>query len=205
MVYLQDQRGMDINRKWGTTYRVPATLVLICVMLPGKNFVTQSLLSWGWGFCQGECCWLWYHGGRSAAEFLREGMWAHRLHRCRFSPLSSSQRWCHCENYLKNTMMHQRSRFWLTKRIIASTTEYLGSGITKKGLCKAVILHIIVDQHLLASIDAAAMQFDKVVMGYVGYDTQLIQELLCSLPWLWGEHLDGNFLAVIQLSLHSLR
>jgi hypothetical protein len=24
------------------------------------------------------------------------------------------------------------------------------------------------------------------------------------LPWLWGEHLDGNFLAVTQLSLHSL-
>ena len=42
MVYLQDQRGMDINRKWGTTYRVPATLVLICVMLPGKNFANPK-------------------------------------------------------------------------------------------------------------------------------------------------------------------
>lgn len=40
------------------------------------------------------------------------------------------------------------------------TNENLGSGITKKGLCKAVVLHIGVDQHLLASIDAAAMQFD---------------------------------------------
>ena len=75
MVYLQHQRGMDINRKWATTYNVPATLVLICVMLPGKNFVTQSLLSWGWGFCQGECCLLWSHGGQLVAGFLREGMW----------------------------------------------------------------------------------------------------------------------------------
>jgi len=40
------------------------------------------------------------------------------------------------------------------------TTENLGSGITEKGLCKAVVLHVVVDQHLLASIDAAAMQFD---------------------------------------------
>lgn len=72
----------------------------------------------------------------------------------------------------------------LTEQTHRSTTEYLGSGITEKGLCKAVVLHVIVDQHLLASIEAAAMQFDKVVMGYVGYDTQLIQELLCSLPRL---------------------
>ena len=37
-------------------------------------------------------------------------------------------------------------------------TGNLGSGITEKGLFKAV-LHVAVDQHLLASIDAAAMQF----------------------------------------------
>jgi len=54
-------------------------------------------------------------------------------------------------------MMHQRSRFWLTT---CTSPLKEGSGITKKGLCKAVVLHVVVDQHLLASIDAAAMQFD---------------------------------------------
>jgi len=40
------------------------------------------------------------------------------------------------------------------------TTGNLGSGITEKGLYKAVVLHVVLDQHLLASIDATAMQFD---------------------------------------------
>uniref|UniRef100_A0A0A9B6I9 Uncharacterized protein n=1 Tax=Arundo donax TaxID=35708 RepID=A0A0A9B6I9_ARUDO len=41
-------------------------------------------------------------------------------------------------------------------------------------------------------------------MGYVGDDAQLVQKLLCSLPRLRGEHLDGNFIAVLQLSLQNL-
>ena len=52
---------------------------------------------------------------------------------------------------------------------------------TKEGSCEAVVLQIIVHQHFLTSIDAAAVQFYKVVMGYAGYDTQFIQELPCSL------------------------
>lgn len=47
------------------------------------------------------------------------------------------------------------------------------------------------------------MQFHKIVMVYVGYDTQLIQELPCSLPRLGGEHLDGNFLTIPELSLNN--
>ena len=61
---------------------------------------------------------------------------------------------------------------------------------------------MIVDQHFLTSIDATAIQFNKVGMGYAGYDTQLIQELLFPLLGLRGEHLDGNFLAILQFSLH---
>lgn len=149
---------------------------------PGKALPAQNLISWGSDPCQEECCLPWYHGGRWPAGLLHEDTWAHSRRRCIFSLLFSSLIGYYYGNCLKDMiMMLQRFRVLRTKRITNSPwfenlveTDFFFLFFTKEGLCKTVVLQVIVDQHFLISLDAAAMQFHKIVMVYVGYDTQLI-------------------------------
>lgn len=179
---------------------VPATRVLTCVVFGGRSFANPKSEIFG-------VRWL---SRRTLLAFIslctirgRTSSW--RKARPRATPMQILDRVSQLKCMLlwppPDENRQQETEWWL----VAFSADFSSMvyDVTKKRVCKAVVLKIIVDQNPIVSLHTAPIQPHQVFMRYAGDNFDFIQELPYSLFWLYWEHLYGNNSPIFKLPLQT--